>query len=437
MAPILLNCVVVGEAGMVSVVIEDRSTVFLLKMAIKEASEGIAVPAKKLQLFLAKQDAAWMNSAAAEAVQLDDDGNLTGFEPMDANLWLNHDKHFGTNFTPKEGQIHVLVVVPGIPEDKATVTPTPFPAEQMKMAMTEFFNERDQRLSVYSISTCTLSQEERLKRKLGYTYKTIDVTEDIDGSIGAYTWQENVAESCNDHRAGYMQYLKHNLQDVLHQDGSATKASARLKPKNYLKGTAKTTNLLNCDIPCSRPFRLTGTADMMIIDKAAKDMNEVFAGLQFVIEVKRGHCGAQERCKILLEMVAADLKSERRCAPVGLLTKLNDYWYFLWFTPDKEIARVMLKCPANGFKMMKELLSGTTITRTGVFSMRIQFLRLPPQKRQKLIEAAPADDDAATEMMERYELMSDELSPEFLLARRMEYEFQKVREMPIHSEMSS
>ncbi|KAE9179373.1 hypothetical protein PF004_g25184 [Phytophthora fragariae] len=107
MAPILLNCVVVGEAGMVSVVIEDRSTVFLLKMAIKEASEGIAVPAKKLQLFLAKQDAAWMNSAAAEAVQLDDDGNLTGFEPMDANLWLNHDKHFGTNFTPKEGQIHV------------------------------------------------------------------------------------------------------------------------------------------------------------------------------------------------------------------------------------------------------------------------------------------------------------------------------------------
>ncbi|KAE9285755.1 hypothetical protein PR003_g26496 [Phytophthora rubi] len=175
----------------------------------------------------------------------------------------------------------------------------------------------------------------------------------------------------------------------------------------------------------------------MIIDKAAKDMNEVFAGLQFVIEVKRGQCSAKERCKILLEMVAADLKSERRCAPVGLLTNLNDYWYFLWFTPDKEITRVMLKCPANGFKMMKELLSGTRTTTTGVFSTRIRFLGLPPQKRQKLIEAAPADDDAATEMMERYELMSDELSPEFLLARRMEYEFQMVRDMPIHSEMFS
>ncbi|KAE8971350.1 hypothetical protein PR003_g26497 [Phytophthora rubi] len=95
MAPILLNCVIVGEAGMVSVVIEDRSTVLLLKKAIKDASEDIAVPAKKLQLFLAKQDAAWMNLAAAEAVQLDDGGNVTGFEPMNPNLWLNNDKHFG------------------------------------------------------------------------------------------------------------------------------------------------------------------------------------------------------------------------------------------------------------------------------------------------------------------------------------------------------
>ncbi|KAL4165451.1 hypothetical protein KRP22_014161 [Phytophthora ramorum] len=123
-------------------------------------------------------------------------------------------------------------------------------------------------------------------------------------------------------------------------------------------------------VPVSVPFGVKGTTEMMIIDDAAKDLDDVFAGLHFVIELKKDHCGAEDRCKILVELVAADLKSEKRCAPIGLLTNLNDYWYFLWFTPEREIARMMLTCPANGFKMMEELTLTNSRSDTGVFPMR-------------------------------------------------------------------
>lgn len=53
---------------------------------------------------------------------------------------------------------------------------------------------------------------------------------------------------------------------------------------------------------------------MMIVDEAANNMDEVFTGLHFVIELKKDRCGVKERCQILLELVAADLKV-RACSP--------------------------------------------------------------------------------------------------------------------------
>jgi hypothetical protein len=54
-------------------------------------------------------------------------------------------------------------------------------------------------------------------------------------------------------------------------------------------------------------------------------------------------------------------------------------------------------------------------------------------KRQKLLELVPVSDNGATELLERYELMADELSPEFLRDRRIEYALDRVKEMPIYS----
>ncbi|KAL3664360.1 Crinkler effector protein 4 [Phytophthora oleae] len=112
-----LTCAVVGETGgAFDVKIDDSEKGSALKEVIKKNSDGvITAPAMKLQLFLAKTaDGAWLDGAGAAAVTLDGDGHLQGFEQMDPTLFINNDKHFGKNFGPAEGEVHVLVVVPKI-----------------------------------------------------------------------------------------------------------------------------------------------------------------------------------------------------------------------------------------------------------------------------------------------------------------------------------
>ncbi|KAG2781688.1 hypothetical protein PC112_g24850 [Phytophthora cactorum] len=112
---VLLNCALVGEGSVISIIIEEWKTVALLKKAIKEEkpNDFKDVDADKLQLFLAKTEGgAWLAGAGVAAVTVDGDGHPQGFELMDPTLWIKNPKHFGANFQPGEGQIHVLVVVP-------------------------------------------------------------------------------------------------------------------------------------------------------------------------------------------------------------------------------------------------------------------------------------------------------------------------------------
>ncbi|KAG2958606.1 hypothetical protein PC119_g26966, partial [Phytophthora cactorum] len=112
---VLLNCALVGEGSVISIIIEEWKTVALLKKAIKEEkpNDFKDVDADKLQLFLAKTEGgAWLAGAGVAAVTVDGDGHPQGFELMDPTLWIKNPKHFGANFQPGEGQVHVLVVVP-------------------------------------------------------------------------------------------------------------------------------------------------------------------------------------------------------------------------------------------------------------------------------------------------------------------------------------
>ncbi|KAG2949667.1 hypothetical protein PC118_g25334 [Phytophthora cactorum] len=62
---VLLNCALVGEGSVISIIIEEWKTVALLKKAIKEEkpNDFKDVDADKLQLFLAKtDDGAWLKS---------------------------------------------------------------------------------------------------------------------------------------------------------------------------------------------------------------------------------------------------------------------------------------------------------------------------------------------------------------------------------------
>ncbi|KAG4219565.1 hypothetical protein PC116_g31956, partial [Phytophthora cactorum] len=113
---VLLNCALVGVAGSAFPVdIDENKSVGHLKDAIKakKPNDFKDVDADKLQLFLAKTEGgAWLAGAGVAAVMVDGDGHPQGFELMDPTLWIKNPKHFGANFQPGEGQVHVLVVVP-------------------------------------------------------------------------------------------------------------------------------------------------------------------------------------------------------------------------------------------------------------------------------------------------------------------------------------
>jgi hypothetical protein len=110
-----LFCAIAGVAGSAfEVKIDDTESISALKDAIKAKNEDIKGPARELQLFLAKtEDVGWLDGAGAAAVALDERGHPQGCVQMDPTLWIKNPKHFGDNFQPGEGQVHVLVVVPG------------------------------------------------------------------------------------------------------------------------------------------------------------------------------------------------------------------------------------------------------------------------------------------------------------------------------------
>lgn len=115
-----LVCALVGQEGSAFPVdIEPTQLVGDLKDAIKKENEDIKCAARKLQLFLAKKDGAWLSDDDPAALQLED-GNanddietMIGGEPMKAT-WAIQEWLFEKSKMPQTStnQIHVLVVVP-------------------------------------------------------------------------------------------------------------------------------------------------------------------------------------------------------------------------------------------------------------------------------------------------------------------------------------
>ncbi|GMF33016.1 unnamed protein product [Phytophthora lilii] len=171
---------------------------------------------------------------------------------------------------------HALVVV--VPEGAVrdiTAATTQLTAEQVEMSMNKVLEERDRKRSEYSISTCPRSKETLVKQQLGLEYSAVSVNEVVDDSIHGYQWSA-LTEKHPDQRKAYMKYFEEHLRDAL---------ISRRKQKDFLKDVAGERDLLDCDDRSRLPFKVKGTADMMIIDELANRMDDVFAGLRFVIEV--------------------------------------------------------------------------------------------------------------------------------------------------------
>ncbi|OWZ11818.1 Crinkler (CRN) [Phytophthora megakarya] len=68
-----------------------------------------------MELYLTKQNNAWLDESAAAAVTLEKDGPLQSFgECLNSMKYLEDEDYFGENFHFVGDEIHVLVVVPGL-----------------------------------------------------------------------------------------------------------------------------------------------------------------------------------------------------------------------------------------------------------------------------------------------------------------------------------
>jgi hypothetical protein len=242
----------------------------------------------------------------------------------------------------------------------------------------------------------------------------LDIDEPVDATIAGHQCIPAVAESEASQRAGYMAYLRLHLKTLLD------------------RGDFQLVDAAQDKVPLSTvdprlPFRVNGTADVLLVNRKAKNPLNKLTGIRLVIELKK-KVESSHLPQALGQLASCSLKAPLHCYPVSLLTDLNGHWHFSWFNEERVVAQVTLSYPKNAIDFIMAAVS----EREGTF--RVPFIA-PPLKKLKVDDFLPMPSDGADEMMERYELLADELEPEFLMERRMEYAQHLVQSMPMYAHM--
>ncbi|KAE8964838.1 hypothetical protein PF011_g28522 [Phytophthora fragariae] len=241
-----------------------------------------------------------------------------------------------------------------------------------------------------------------------------DFDEPVDTSIVGYQWISNVAKREVSQRAGCMAYLRLYLKTLLDRGDF------------QLVDIAHDESLLSIVDP-RLPFRINGTADVLLVNRRAKNPLNKLAGIRLVIKLKKKVESAHFP-QALGQLASCSLKAPLHCYPVSLLTDLNDHWHFSWFNEERVVAQATLNYPRNAIDFIVAAVS----ERESLVPFRVPFIA-PPLNKLKVDDFLPMPRDGADEMMERYELMADVLEPEFLAERRMEYAQHLVQSMPMYA----
>lgn len=100
------------------------------------------------------------------------------------------------------------------------------------------------------------------------------------------------------------------------------------------------------------PFRMKGTADVLLIKGRRMNPLITLAGVCIVIELKK----KVEKAHVLQavgQLVICSIKAPLNCYPLSLLTDLNDHWHFSWFSDKHVLTQVTLQYPKNAFDFIK------------------------------------------------------------------------------------
>ncbi|KAG9408898.1 hypothetical protein AC1031_020810 [Aphanomyces cochlioides] len=385
-----LFCVVVGEGRPFAVKIDAYKVVGLLMDKILEKkSKSIHCDANKLNLYVAKTpDGTWLDINAAKAVALDEHGQLKHYDKMDPLESVNH--YFNSTDLAEE-RIHVLVVVPDRQFGSCKLSNEEI-GDIVEERLKKFFQERDEKVSVHSLSDMDSVMKQRLLQMMDLKVAVLGMVEPRDTSIPGYPWMEQNSENPEDQRAQYMTYLETHLTTLL--------------DKFSLQDIASEKSILDTKDP-RLPFLLKGTAD-------SRDERQE--------ESERKHVN-----QAIGQLVCASIMAPLDCYPMRLLTDLNGVWLFTYFTDKNVLTHVEFHYPKNAIDFIK----ATIVDPPEGAILPLPYLAVPFKKmRMDDFLPRPVDGHAAA-MMENFELMADELEPEFLMARRMEYAMHLVQSIPM------
>ncbi|KAG3085602.1 hypothetical protein PI124_g18157 [Phytophthora idaei] len=324
--------------------------------------------AEKLQLYLAMDYRKWLTSGTIQRIKAD----LSGFERLESPQRSLLRSGLGENavklpddeeISKGGGHINVIVVVPDYtPGDL-------FYPDQLRKAAEKEWMKRQKR-DVYTYADCPSSKMDELQEALSLSSRLLQIEDDGDNSVPGIEWRDSAQHEESDQYKRYMAHMNDHLKVVFCPDES------KMKPRFFLEDTSNK-DILSRSGAAWLTFDVSGSADLIIVDRLAKHYRVLFAGLRFVIDVRNNIQEDAERVRrqLMLKLVVADFKSGKQHAPVGLVTDLDKCWYFVWVTTENEITSLELHCAAHGFQFIRDVLSdGSAPSAQGNYTVAKRFV---------------------------------------------------------------
>ncbi|DAZ99502.1 TPA: hypothetical protein N0F65_001687, partial [Lagenidium giganteum] len=267
----------------------------------------------------------------------------------------------GANFKPGRKEIHVLVELPGA---AGVASGAQDLKELIESSVSNVLDKREEKRSVYSLSDLNSDLGERIMKKMRQR-------EDCPDGIP-------VDPECEmSQQAGYTAYLRLHLRTLIDRGDF------------QLVDIAHDKTLLSIVGP-RLPFRMNGTADVLLVNRSSKNPLNKLAGIRLVIEVKK-KVESSHFPQALGQLASCSLKAPLHCYPMSLLTDLNDHWHFSWLNEEHVVTQVTLNYPKNAI----DFIVAAVLEREDSVPFRVPFIA-PPLKKLKVDDFSPMPSDNGT-----------------------------------------
>ncbi|KAJ0411708.1 hypothetical protein ATCC90586_002092 [Pythium insidiosum] len=351
-AAMTLNCAIVGDGGSVFAVdMPLEGDVRHMKRRIKRERPGrIDCDADELELYVArKSDGTWMTDADAKSVT--DTSTLTHLaRAHDYGIYDLDSEEEASDDSDSEDAAAAAAAAAAVAKAAVTV--------QLLVVVPNAWTKPVHRC-VFSIAHLTRQHHELLVKKLRLGLRFVGVAEPLATSLAPYRWPQGEHDAAAQHVA-WLAYLREHF-------------ALDAQELQWLEVSADETLLSVNDE--ALPFGLRGTASLLLVDRRSLVHDEPLAGVRLVVQV-RPRVERDHRSQALAQLIAANLKAPLDCAPMSLVTDLNDRWFFSWFSATRVVTHVSLEHPGNALAFV----AAATASASGSSSFCVSFIEQPLSK---------------------------------------------------------